>query len=668
MVRQILIQFLSSRELVLAPLLENRNIQGNRVGQRDGADFRIGGKSLRKLHGRGHACRDVVADSHHLVRAENIFRGDTVFFKEIVNQFPRIEVDDALIFQLGNMNFVCFGQRIIPAGAKAETALPQNAVVDTGIIVVSQKGDGQIQFVCFYTSDDFIRGVVKDFQLKAKLPAGDNGKLRKYHGSNSRGNADTQTPAAKMDQIPHFVCQRFQVRKDGRRLVEKKLSLAGKFYVLVGTVQKGNTQLAFQFLDGLGNSRLGDMKFSGGVCDISMFADAFEIIELVEFHRRHLLLLPSVYNKERKKSNMWDIKKFCEETKTLVNIDSGSEDLEGIAEVCRVIEGLFRQEGLFVETFDNGNRILAKTHDEEDFDVMLIGHMDTVFPKGTAAQRPYTEKDGFAHGPGVADMKSGLIMCLHLIRKLKETRPDLRICAAFNGDEEISSLKSKAWLQELSGHTKYAFVFEPGRDGKCFVRSRKGCVDIFVTFHGKASHAGVAPQDGASATIEMARWILELCAMQNLEIGTSVNAGVVRGGTAPNVVPDFAEVKFDVRVKDPAELDRIKAKAEELKNSVSVPGVTAEPVFSGECQPMNPSEVTQMLIDRLNSVAKELNLEIGWADTGGVSDANNIACLGVPTICGCGPCGGGLHSDAEFMDLSSIEKRLNLMYELIVSL
>lgn len=156
--------------------------------------------------------------------------------------------------------------------------------------------------------------------------------------------------------------------------------------------------------------------------------------------------------------------------------------------------------------------------------------------------------------------------------------------------------------------------------------------------------------------------------MQNLEIGTSVNAGVVRGGTAPNVVPDFAEVKFDVRVKDPAELDRIKAKAEELKNSVSVPGVTAEPVFSGECQPMNPSEVTQMLIDRLNSVAKELNLEIGWADTGGVSDANNIACLGVPTICGCGPCGGGLHSDAEFMDLSSIEKRLNLMYELIVSL
>ena len=101
---------------------------------------------------------------------------------------------------------------------------------------------------------------------------------------------------------------------------------------------------------------------------------------------------------------MWDIKKFCEETKTLVNIDSGSEDLEGIAEVCRVIEGLFRQEGLFVETFDNGNRILAKTHDEEDFDVMLIGHMDTVFPKGTAAQRPYTEKDGFAHGPGVADM------------------------------------------------------------------------------------------------------------------------------------------------------------------------------------------------------------------------------------------------------------------------
>lgn len=365
---------------------------------------------------------------------------------------------------------------------------------------------------------------------------------------------------------------------------------------------------------------------------------------------------------------MWNIEKYRKELEEIINIDSGSANLAGIGQVCRILKGKLAEAGMHVETFDEDTRLQAWNHDAERYDVLLVGHMDTVFPDGTASERPYTEVDGYAHGPGVADMKGGLILAVHLVRRLLAERPDLAICVAFNSDEEIGSERSRDWLQQLGRRSKHAFVFEPGRNGSCFVKSRKGCMDIHVRFHGKASHAGVAPEKGASAVVEMARWITALTSLQNLEIGTSVNAGLVRGGTAANVIPDYAEVKFDVRVTDPAELQRIKDAAAELAATVSVEGVSVETVFSGECMPMNPSEVTLDMMRKLDAAAEELGLEIGWVATGGTSDANHIAGLGVPTICGCGPCGGNLHSAEEFMRLSSIEERLNLMYRLLASL
>lgn len=365
---------------------------------------------------------------------------------------------------------------------------------------------------------------------------------------------------------------------------------------------------------------------------------------------------------------MWNIENYRSELKEIVNIDSGSANLQGIGKVCRILKDKFAEAGMQVASFDDDTRLQAWNHDAETYDVLMVGHMDTVFPDGTAAERPYTEVDGYAHGPGVADMKGGLILVLHLVRRLLIERPDLKICVAFNSDEETGSERSKAWLQELGLRSRHALVFEPGRDGSCFVKSRKGCMDVRVRFHGKASHAGIAPEKGASAIVEMARWITALTSLQNLEIGTSVNAGVAKGGTAANVIPDLAEAVFDVRVTEPTELQRIKDAAAELAATVSVKGVTTEVMFSGECLPMNPSDVTLDMMRKLDDAAAELGLEIGWSATGGTSDANHIAGLGVPTICGCGPCGGNLHSAEEFMRLSSIEERLNLMYRLLASL
>lgn len=362
---------------------------------------------------------------------------------------------------------------------------------------------------------------------------------------------------------------------------------------------------------------------------------------------------------------MWDREKFCQELAGIVNMDSGTAFQEGVSGVCLCLEEKLREAGLMTKTFDQNTRLEARSHDSEDFDVLMAGHMDTVFPQGTAAARPYSEDGNLAHGPGVADMKAGLIEVLHLVRRLRKEKPDLKLCVAFSGDEETGSENSKDWFMELGRHTRYAFVFEPGRPGNHFVRSRKGCVDLHIAFFGKSAHAGAAPEQGISACVEMARWITALTSLQNLPAGTSVNAGLVKGGTATNVVPDHAEAYFDIRFTDPKEYEKIMAETERLKENPAVPGVKVSVHSSGFTMPMNPSPVTEELIKRLERAAEGKGMEIGWVDTGGVSDANHIAGIGVPTLCGCGPCGANLHSEEEYLELDSIGPRMELMYSLL---
>lgn len=363
---------------------------------------------------------------------------------------------------------------------------------------------------------------------------------------------------------------------------------------------------------------------------------------------------------------MWNVEQFRKELAEIVNLDSSSENLQDIVVIGRMLANRLRDEGYLVETFDEDTRIEARTHSEKDFDVMFVGHMDTVFPKGTAAERPYREEGNLAYGPGVADMKAGLILAMHLGRQLRKERPELRICFAFNSDEEIGSGRSKEWLQELAEHTRYAFVFEPGRLNNGFVRSRKGGADLEVAFRGIAAHAGVAPEKGANALVEMAHWITELTALQDFDAGTSITAGIASGGTAVNVVAEHAQVKFDIRFKNPGEIERIRETVSRLQQNPVVSGVSAEVVFKDVVMPMNPSEVTVELMEKMNQTAEELGQDICWEDTGGVSDANHIASLGVPTICGCGPIGNNLHNSSEYLELDSIEKRLELMYRLLI--
>lgn len=365
----------------------------------------------------------------------------------------------------------------------------------------------------------------------------------------------------------------------------------------------------------------------------------------------------------------WNIEKFRQELKEIVNIDSGSYDKDGVAKICCWFEERFLTEGFkIVRTRENRTQLLVQTHDTDYFDVLMVGHMDTVFPKGTALKRPYKEEDNMAYGPGVADMKAGLLMIFHLMARLHKEVPEIKICTAFSGDEEVGTDPTAEWLKSLAEKSKFALVFEPGREGNCFVRSRKGCADLRIELFGKASHAGNAPEKGINAVVAMAEWIRELYFFHFPEMGVTVNPGVAKGGTAKNVIPDYAEIIFDIRYTNDKDLDRICKKANTLSLNPLVKGINTKVSLEGVFPPMVPSEKTKEYMKQLEMIAYKHGYKIGWADAGGVSDANHIASTGTPVICGCGPIGGELHSKHEWLDLTSVVPRMNLIYSLISSL
>ena len=364
----------------------------------------------------------------------------------------------------------------------------------------------------------------------------------------------------------------------------------------------------------------------------------------------------------------WDHEAFLAELRHLVSIDSGSSDRDGVAEVANCLRETYEKLGLHTEITEfeeAGCCLKASNSTDGKADLLMVGHMDTVFRKGTAAERPFAMDAEKAYGPGVADMKAGNLMIGRIAQFLLEEMPEVRFTIAHNGDEETGSLYSKQWLQNIAKDCDCCMVFEPGRPGGIFVKKRKGSAEYKITFHGRAVHAGIEPEKGASAVVEMARWILELNSLNRYDIGTSVNVGVVSGGTASNVIAGEACCVVDLRYESLDELNRIRDAIRALSETVSVPGVQVEAVENFYCAPMVADEQSERMAQTLQEVAEAYQLPIGFVATGGSSDANNISEMGVPVLDGCGPCGGNLHSDAEFLLLDSIPQRYTLITETI---
>ena len=364
----------------------------------------------------------------------------------------------------------------------------------------------------------------------------------------------------------------------------------------------------------------------------------------------------------------FDLEGYLKDLEYLVNIDSQSKDPEGVEMVADFFVRAFENLGWRVEKKSLDPSVgpsLKSTNGEPPYDAFLLGHLDTVFPRGTTAERPFSRKGDRAYGPGVNDMKSGLLMGLYAARALEAKGAKGSWCLLYNSEEEIGSRRARPWIEEIARQSRTAVILEPARPNGNYVNQRKGLGRIEAIFHGKAAHAGVEPEKGISAVNEMAHWIIGLHQLTDFEKGTTLNAGLVSGGTGANVVPEKASMTVDVRIREPEERERIAAKIEELRAHPATPGITVEADFFLTRPPMNPSPQTMKLCRLAEEAGREVGVDVHWQSTGGGSDGNFTAALGVPTVDGFGALGGGSHSVDEYIEIGALPARFALLLELL---
>jgi glutamate carboxypeptidase len=371
---------------------------------------------------------------------------------------------------------------------------------------------------------------------------------------------------------------------------------------------------------------------------------------------------------------------FLADLARLVDIDCGSYTKPGVDEVGRWLADQLAELGAAIEIESNaelGDTVLAVLNGGQGPRALLIGHLDTVFPPGTVAARPFTVRDGRAYGPGVTDMKSGLLAGLYALRALRTLAGDPepagwlpfgRLTFVANPDEEIGSPASGPVIRRLASAVDVALVLECARANGDIVSARKGVVDLVVRFRGLAAHAGVEPEKGRSAVLEAAHKTLALTALNGRWPGVSVNVGVIAGGTRPNVVAEAAEIEVDLRATDRAAMVEAEAELRRICAQPQVAGVTTEIEERNRHWPMEKSDATARLVDQAVDIAGRLGFELKDAATGGASDANTTSGMGVPTLDGLGPVGGNDHSPAEYLELDSIVPRTTLLAALLLTI
>lgn len=338
----------------------------------------------------------------------------------------------------------------------------------------------------------------------------------------------------------------------------------------------------------------------------------------------------------------------------LVNIDSGTGRAQGAEAIVNILAPELEKLGLEVERHDTpvGPQLVARGDREPQ--VLLSGHIDTVFPPGTASRRPYRVEGDRAYGPGVTDMKSGVVNLLYTVKALAardELHRHTRI--VINCDEETSSLHSRPFIRQEAEQCAAAFVFEPSSKMETLTTERKGVGVLQISVTGQASHAGSSFHDGLSAVEELARIVVALHRLNDPKATYSVNAGLISGGTARNVVAENAEATVDLRFSTPEEgeelLERIRAICEPSKPGFEVKvqgGFTRPPLVRTE-------EIVQ-LFEHVQEAGRRFGVEFEQSSSGGVSDANLIADAGVPVVDSMGPIGAKVHSDHEYLELASI--------------
>lgn len=364
---------------------------------------------------------------------------------------------------------------------------------------------------------------------------------------------------------------------------------------------------------------------------------------------------------------------FLRDLETLVNLDSGTYDR---ADVNRVGAWVHARCGAWGATVDEhqggdyGNSVAFTMHGSGQGSIVLMAHMDTVFAHGTAGARPFRIEGDRALGPGTCDMKAGLLAGIYAIEGLRAAGFDhfsqLRLVCT--SDEEVGAPSSRAFIEQMAAGADGVLVLEAARDNGDIVGQRRGGGFYRLEVAGRSAHAGVEPQKGRSAALTLSRQVVALHALTDLAAGRTINVGSLQAGTRPNIVPDHGVADVDVRANSIADMETLLADAEAALAREAIEGTTYtwSPVQFRPPWAHNPG--TDHLTQLAQRIAASLGFEVRAVATGGMSDGNFTAALGIPTLDGLGPIGGLDHSPLEYVDIPSIVPRTALLAGLIAAI
>ena len=347
----------------------------------------------------------------------------------------------------------------------------------------------------------------------------------------------------------------------------------------------------------------------------------------------------------------------------VVDTDSGSYDKAGVDAVGAQFERFLESQG--IESWREphgvfGDAIHAKVGEPgaNEKPILLMGHRDTVFPKGEAGRRPFSIDGTRAYGPGVCDMKAGIVMNLFVAAAFKKFGgAPCPIKVLITSDEEIASPSSRPVIEREGRAARAVYNSEPGRPSGNVIAGRKGGVFMRFEVFGKAAHSGGNFTSGISAIGELAHKVVAIHALTDLDKGITLNVGLVSGGQSVNTTAPHAEGQIDLRYVDPADRQRTLEAIEKIMASATVPGTTAKLEIKGEFLPVVQTEAAKAIFTAYQAAAKESGLTVDGEFSGGCADSGFTASVGTPTLCGVGPVGGLAHTVEEYMEIDTMVPR-----------
>jgi glutamate carboxypeptidase len=355
---------------------------------------------------------------------------------------------------------------------------------------------------------------------------------------------------------------------------------------------------------------------------------------------------------------------YLHDLKTIININSYTKNKAGVDKVGAIFDRWFEELGFVSDIHERGDignhRYYKSLHTKDAKRLLLLGHLDTVFPPNKFED--YKEDDEWIYGPGVCDMKGGNIVALQALRELKKDGIDIKnIDILLVSDEETGSDDSKYLTAKLAKKYDYCFVYEAAGEDMEVVTGRKGVGTFFIDIQGKAAHAGNNYIDGNDANLEASYKLQELVELTNLNVGTTVNVGKIEGGIGANTISPHAHLTFELRYKTQQERDRVLKSIDEIVSKSYVKGTSSS--LSGGIQRdvMQTSSSALNLIKSIESITKN---RLKSQERGGVSDANIVSSQGVITLDGFGPYGDGDHTVHERANKKSFDTRIELSTKL----